>query len=169
MVTQPQFVIFVSCNVPLRSRNIHGYEYRFVLVRADQIFGLSQVWITKQHAVTVSDPERTIIDGLRQPKYVGGITEVVKALWMRRKDLNPDRLTEYALKLDNGAVIRRLGFLMEICDIKPETAIHELQSRLTSSYDLLYPTLPREGHFLARWRLRTNISATSFGQSNTPR
>jgi len=43
----------------------------------------------------VSDPERTIVDGLRHPQYVGGVTEVARAVFLRRKDLDvktPGRL-----------------------------------------------------------------------------
>ena len=33
-------------------------------------------WITQQDAVRISDLERTLIDGLRQPEYWGGIHHV---------------------------------------------------------------------------------------------
>jgi len=42
--------------------------------------------VTKQENVRVSDPERTIIDGLKQPQYSGRVTEVAKGLWMSRKE-----------------------------------------------------------------------------------
>ena len=38
-------------------------------------------------------------------------------LWMRRNDVKPERLIEYALRLGNGAVIRRLGYLLELYKI----------------------------------------------------
>ena len=52
----------------------------------------------------ISDRERTILDGLRQPEYAGGIPEVAKALWMSRSELKLDRLLDYAHRLRSGAL-----------------------------------------------------------------
>jgi predicted transcriptional regulator of viral defense system len=68
MVTQPQLTLYVSSALRKPARTIHGYEYHFVAVKPEQFFGLTQVWITKQQAVMVSDRERTIADGLRHPQ-----------------------------------------------------------------------------------------------------
>lgn len=35
--------------------------------------------------------------------------------------------------------------------------VQRLRRRLTPAYHLLDPLLPREGKFLARWRLRLNV------------
>src|ERR1039458_9296722 len=104
MVTQPQFTVFTSTPKRLRARTIHGTEFRFVFVQAEHLFGVATHWITKQDSVRVSDLERTVIEGLRQPEYCGGIAEVAKGLWMRREGLKASRIVEYALRLRGGAV-----------------------------------------------------------------
>ena len=71
MVTQPQLTVMVSCGKSMRRRTIHGYEYRFLVVRPKFFFGLTSHWIDKQQSVEVSDPERTVVDGLSHPQYVG--------------------------------------------------------------------------------------------------
>jgi hypothetical protein len=48
MVTQPQFVIFTSTTKRLRNRTIHGTEFRFILVRQDDAFGVATHWVSKQ-------------------------------------------------------------------------------------------------------------------------
>jgi predicted transcriptional regulator of viral defense system len=158
MVTQPQLTIMVSCVKSMRPRTIHGYEYRFLLVRPKFFFGLTSHWIDKQQSVAVSDPERTIIDGLRHPQYVGGVTEVARAVFQRRKDLDVKRLVDYALRLNVGAVIRRLGFLLETCSLETPESVSMLQSRLTPTYEPLDNSLPLEGPYQARWRVRVNVS-----------
>jgi predicted transcriptional regulator of viral defense system len=65
MVTQPQLAIFVSTERRIRSQTIRGYAYRFVQIPAAQFFGIQQFWVTKEQSVAISDPERTIIDGLQ--------------------------------------------------------------------------------------------------------
>ena len=158
MLTQPQFVIFTSSTKRLRNRTIQGTEFRFILIRPQDLFGLTCHWITKQEAVKVSDLERTAIDGLRLPEYCGGITEVAKGLWMRRADIQPGRLIDYALRLRVGAVIRRLGYLLELYRLVPLEELDRLRSALTATYALLDPLVPREGPHLASWRLRINVS-----------
>jgi predicted transcriptional regulator of viral defense system len=157
MVTQPQLAIVVSCTKRLRVQHIHGYEFRFVEVKPVNVFGLTEIWITPEEQVTVSDPERSLIDGLDHPQYVGGVSEVAKGLWMKRDTLRVDRLIDYALRLGNGAVIRRLGYLLEYYDLADPAALEPLRARLTPTYQRLDPLFPNDGRMLARWRIRLNI------------
>ncbi len=157
MVTQPQFTIFATTTKRLRARTIHGTEFRFVSVLQEDLFGVGTHWITKQDSVRISDLERTLIDGLRQPEYCGGISEVAKGLWMRRGEVNAARAVDYALRLGVGAVTRRLGYLLELYRLAPELELQRLRSRLTVTYSLLDPVLPQEGPYVAGWRLRLNV------------
>ena len=157
MVTQPQLWTTVSTTKRVRITNIRGYEFRFIRVADEHLFGITDHWITSDQAVKVSDPERTIIDCLSLPQYAGGITEVAKGLWMKRDSLDAARLIDYALRLDVGAVIRRLGYLLELYDIVDRHRLEALRIRLTNTYQRLDPMLPDEGPMLARWRLRLNL------------
>ncbi len=158
MVTQPQLIVYVTSPLSLRGRTILGTEFRFVRCKPAHLFGVAEHWVDKTEKVLISDLERTVIDGLKQPEYCGGIVEVAKGYWMRRGDMNIGRLVDYALRLDVGAVIRRLGFLLETCEVEEPAALERLRARLTATYQLLDPTLPVEGHRVARWRLRLNVS-----------
>jgi len=159
MVTQPQFVVFASSSKRILSRKLHGTEFRFVFIKPEQYFGVVKHWATKQETIDISDLERTIIDGLRQPEYCGGVTEVAKGLWMRRKEVHVAKLVDYALRLRVGAVSRRLGYLLELYAIAPEIELARLRASLTATYAPLDPTLPKEGPHLKRWRLQLNITA----------
>jgi predicted transcriptional regulator of viral defense system len=158
MVTQPQFTVYVSSTMRTPPRSVHGYEYRFVTVKPANFFGLTQVWVTKQQSVTVSDKEHTFIDALRQPQYAGGIPEVAKALWISRADIKVSRLIDYTQHFSSGALKRRLGFLLELYEIASSAQLELLRSSLTSTYDRLDPTLPKSGPFQSRWRLQLNVS-----------
>lgn len=157
MVTQPQLVVYVASPKRLHNRTVLGTEFRFIRCKPSHFFGTMRHWIDKHEQVTVSDLERTVLDGLRQPEYCGGITEVAKGLWMRRAETNPSKLVDYALRFRVGAVIRRLGYLMETYGVGTTRDIGRLQRRLTAAYAPLDPLLPHEGKFLARWRLRLNV------------
>jgi predicted transcriptional regulator of viral defense system len=158
MVTQPQLVVYVTTPRAVRGRTILGTEFRFVRCKPEDLFGTENHWVDKTEQVVVSDIERTVIDGLKQPEYCGGFSEVAKGFWMRRRDVDIGRLVNYALRLDVGAVIRRLGFLLDVCGIDAPADLERLRARLTATYHLLDPTLPAEGRRLARWHIRVNVT-----------
>jgi len=83
---------------------------------------------------------------------------VAKGFWMRRQDMEVKKLAEYALLLDIGAVYRRLGYLLELFETAESGQLELLHKKLTATYMLLDPMLPPEGRFIARWRLRLNVS-----------
>ena len=59
---------------------------------------------------------------------------------------------EYAQRLGNGAVFKRLGFLMEIVAPDEMETIDKCRLRLTAGNTKLYPTLSND-KLITRWRL----------------
>ena len=157
MLTQPQLVVTVSTPKPRRPLTTLGVQIRFVRCQRRHLFGLTEHWVTKQEEVRVSDLERTIIDGLKQPEYCGGLTEVAKGLWIRRRDVNVDRLMQYAKRIGVGAVVRRLGFLLETYEMAGTQELERFRKELTATYVRLDPVLPAEGKHLRKWRLQLNV------------
>jgi predicted transcriptional regulator of viral defense system len=157
MTTQPQLVVTVTTPKPRRSLTALGVEFRFVRCQRRHLFGLTEHWVTKQEKVCVSDLERTIIDGLKQPEHCGGLTEIAKGLWMRSQDMNVDRLVQYARRIGVGAVVRRLGFLLETYEMAGAPDLDCLRKGLTATYVRLDPVLPAGGKRLHRWRLQLNV------------
>ena len=158
MVTQPILTMHVSCTRRMRSQTVGRYPFKFIHVHDTQVFGVMRHWVREQQYVMVSDMERTIIDGLRRPALVGGITEVGKGLWMQEEAINVQRLVAYAKRLGVGAVVRRLGYLLELYEMANASTLDDLRSLLTNTYQRLDPVLPNEGRHLARWRLQLNVS-----------
>jgi predicted transcriptional regulator of viral defense system len=162
MVTQPQLIVCVTSPKAMRGRSILGTEFRFIRCKPEHFFGTVDHWVNKQEKVTVSDLERTVLDGLRQPEYCGGVTEVAKGLWIRRTDIDVARLVEYALRLNVGAVMRRLGFLMEVYDLGAAADRERLRGHAGGTYSLLDPVMPPQGKYTARWHLRLNVDPEEF-------
>lgn len=158
MVTQPQLRFFVTSPKPVRPRVVLGTEFRFVRCKSQDMFGIADHWATNTEKIRVSDPARTVVDGLKQPEHCGGFTEVAKGFWMKHDVIISARLVDYALRLNVGAVIRRLGFLLETFEIPASADLERLRVGLTSSYVLLDPLMPVEGEFQARWRVRVNVA-----------
>ncbi len=85
--------------------------YQFVQVKPERYFGTQEVWVGEAR-VTITDPERTLLDGLSTPEYCGDLAEVFHAFQVRGDALDVDRIIEYALKLD-VATAKRLGWVLE--------------------------------------------------------
>ncbi|MFZ1932537.1 MAG: hypothetical protein WCB27_04715 [Thermoguttaceae bacterium] len=162
MVTRPQLDVCVTSPEAMRGRSVLGTQFRFIRCKPEHFFGTMDHWVTKQEKVTVSDLERTVLDGLRQPEYCGGVTEVAKGLWIRRADVDASRLVEYALRCNVGAVMRRIGFLMEAYDLGTTADRERLRGQVTGSYSLLDPVMPPQGKHTARWHLRLNVDPEEF-------
>jgi predicted transcriptional regulator of viral defense system len=157
MATQPQLVVYVSSPKMIRSLTIQGTEFKFVRCKPQHLFGLTHMWMDKTEKVCVSDLERTLLDGLKQPAYCGGFSEVAKGFCIKHQSIDTHKLIGYAIKLNVGVVIRRLGYLMEIYQIGEPSQWEFLRSKITSTYLLLDPELPADGRHIAKWRLKLNI------------
>lgn len=157
MTTQPRLVVTVSTVRARRPVNAGGHRFRFTVCRPRNFFGITDHWATKQVRVRVSDSERTVVDGLKRPEYCGGVTEVARGMVMRRDALNVSLLIRYALQVRVGALVRRLGYLLETLEMAPVRELDSLRKALTAGYVLLDPGLPAGGRYLRRWRLRLNV------------
>ncbi len=157
MTPRPQLAVTVSTPMVRRPLWVLGTEYRFVRWRRETSFGIAGVWVTKQEAVRVSTIERTVVDGLERPRYSGGIVEVAAGLWRRQADVDFERLVDYAIQLDVGAVSNRLGFRAVLLGLGSIPALRRLHDTCIGAYVLLDPLLPPEGSYIARWRVRVNV------------
>jgi predicted transcriptional regulator of viral defense system len=157
MTTQPVNTVYVTVPRQRASRQIAGVEYRFVYANQRAFWGFEPSWATEQEQVQVSDLEKTILDCAARPELCGGLAELAKGLWMRKNDLNEDRLVAYARRLDHKAATKRIGFLLETYHLGHPETIASLQALVNSRYSPLDPTLPAQGPYRARWRLRVNL------------
>jgi len=123
-------------------------NYQIVRVKEEKFFGVRKEWI-EETAISITDKEKTIIDCLDKPHYAGGIIEVAKAL--KTESLDYNQLSNYALKIDNFAVVRRLGYLCERMGIPVN-----LPPPPSKKYLLLDPTMPAKGKNDPKWRLVIN-------------
>jgi len=124
---------------------------KIVSVKPHKFFGLNEVKISEK-IIKITDPEKTIIDCLDKPKYCGGLIEVAKAL--KNGSFDFDKMLNYVKKMENVAILKRLGFLCEKLGLGIEVKI---ERRYLRSYPLLDPTMPKVGEINPRWGLIINI------------
>jgi len=128
--------------------------YQFVQVKNERYFGVEKVWIG-QARVTITDPERTLLDGLSMPQYCGDFTEVLHAFEVRGEHLDEERIVQYASKLDT-ATAKRLGWVLQLQGIDP-ARLDPLLKLPIKGYRKLDPTGPRKGPCNRHWMIQENL------------
>jgi predicted transcriptional regulator of viral defense system len=82
--------------------------------------------------------------------------EIGKALYQAQATIDFEKLLKYCKRFNSQAVIKRLGFLLELLKMG-EQIIEKLQNLKTDSYILLDTEMENDGKSLSRWSIRQNI------------
>jgi len=146
--------IFVFTAKPVRRKTHAVYGTTFILrhMPEDKLFGTRSLWRGRIR-LQISDIHRTIVDMLDDPAAGGGIRHVADCLnaYLKRSDTAPETLIDYAGRLGNGAVFKRLGFLAERAGVA-ERLVKACAENLTKGNAKLDPALPCP-RLINRWRL----------------
>ena len=163
LITQPSLKeqIVVSKQIRPSEIKIKEVSFQFIYHNEKHFFGSMKIWIDSFNKVLCSDLEKTFIDCLFKPDYAGGIVEVARAIYTSKDKIKYDTLLEYAKKFDSQAVIKRLGFILEMLDINTKI-IADLQNLKTASYVLLDTELPKSGKRNSRWSIQQNLETETI-------
>jgi predicted transcriptional regulator of viral defense system len=138
---------------------IFGVQYEFVVVNKKKFFGHVAEW-REGHTVLITDKEKTLIDCADDVERAGTIEELAKAIKAGVPDISWPKFHEYLSRFPNGAVKKRLGFLIEtlVANLPPQAkpVLHAMQSSLTAGIVPLQPSKSDSGRISARWRVRVN-------------
>ncbi len=139
-----------STSIP---RSISKKKYHFIKIKKEHYFGTEKVWIG-QSQIQITDPERTLLDGLMKPQYCGDFQEVLHAFNMYGHQINIKRIIAYALKLDRS-IAKRLGWILEKLGIE-ELLLSDLLSLPIKGYRKLDPSAPLHGPYNKKWMIQEN-------------
>jgi predicted transcriptional regulator of viral defense system len=157
LITRPVVDVIIATPRRLQTKQVLKIKYNFITSKQADIWGTEFAWVSQGERVVVSDPERTIIDGLARPDLVGGVSEVAAALKIGANLFDWEKLMAYGKRFGTQAVNKRLGFLLELFDLTAQSKLDDLREAIGPSYALLDPYLPDEGKHTSRWKLRINI------------
>ncbi len=154
---QPSRTIYIATTKQKRPVKIHGLTYRFVRLGSEKFFGYHSVWIGEK-PVALAEREKAVVDAVDYPELSGGIVQAAKALWRGRKELDLNKLADYALQMKNRAIVKRLGYLLQRLDLGNEPLFAKLEKDLSAGYAVLDPLAPRKGRREAKWRVLVNVA-----------
>ena len=134
----------------------NGTRYRFVQTTNERFFGVRDMWVGEAR-VSVTDMERTLLDGLSMPRHCGGFGEVMHAFGVALEKIDVDRIVRYALRL-GIATVKRLGWVLEHHGLS-SPGLERLASLPASGYRPLDPSRARKGRCNNRWMVQENLSS----------
>lgn len=136
-------MVFTTKRVDKRELDLKGARFTLKTVKPERIFGIKTIWIQNQK-VDVSDPTKTIVDAFNDPATVGGIRMAIDMLerYMRSEHKNPDLLFEYALKMKNTAIFKRLGFVISQNWPIEKKLVEKFRRSIKAGYSQLDPAVP---------------------------
>ena len=147
LTTQLPRTFFV---VSLKQRKPISFDsnlIQFVKFEKFRFFGFKRE-IIEGKFVFVAEIEKAILDSLYLPRYCS-ISETFFALKNAKLDLK--KLFRYSKEMKSVAVIKRLGYLLEISGIDSS----EIKTSF-KNYSLLNPNLPKKGEKNEKWKLIIN-------------
>lgn len=163
LITQPSLKEQIVVSKQLRPSEIKIKEvpFQFIYHNEKHFFGAKKVWIDSFHKVLCSDLEKTFVDCLFKPDYAGGIVEIARAIYISKDKIKYNTLLDYVNRFGSQAVIKRLGFLLELLEIRTDI-IDELQRLKTASYIALDTELPKTGKYQKRWSVLQNLETETI-------
>jgi len=120
-------------------KKILHYKVKFFKIKEDKLFG-----ILKKYKYPYSDKERTIIDVLDYPSYLGGLNKIIPVI----KDYNKNKLIDYVIKYNSIKIMKIVGYL---------TNSHKIYSILKKKGKLDYYTTinkTRLNIINKKWKIR---------------
>jgi predicted transcriptional regulator of viral defense system len=160
---------FVVSAAPRRRQreNRLSTDFHIVRVRPERLEETVVVWRGSQR-VAASDRERTIIDALVHPHWVGGVRHLVEIMTTYResKQFDARTLLAQAEKHGTGSAFKRLGLLAEL--LWPgEKAVVDFAYRHRSKGAIrLDPSVKGRGKLSKRWGLWVNVAIDGAGRDS---
>jgi predicted transcriptional regulator of viral defense system len=151
--------VVTAASARRRRQQVLGTEFAVVRVQQERITGLAQVWRGSER-VAVSSPERTIVDALIDPSWVGGVRHLVEILatYQDTPTFSLPKILKELKATGRGSAVKRLGYLTESLWGLTGSAAEKLRHRRTAGTIRLDPAVRSKGKLNKRWGLWVNVS-----------
>jgi predicted transcriptional regulator of viral defense system len=156
--TEPQEWIDLPPPTRKLPKRVREIEVEWIRAKSDWDFG-SGVAYAQGIAIYVTDVERTLIDGLRNPEKCDGVSNVIAA-WRNARDagrLDVDKLVGYTDKLGIAVVRQRIGFFLESLGLDHPELKRWRTKLLRGGSVRLIADAPYSANYSEQWNLSLNV------------
>jgi len=140
----------------LKERNpIYGsIKFQIKTIKEKKIFGTKNIWYGSKK-VKVSDPTKTIVDILDDPKLVGGMSVVYDVFkeYVETKYCDFKMLINYAEKMNNKTILKRLGFMIDVKFNEIPNGFIDVRKNISSGYSKFDPIVNSKW-IVEKWKLK---------------
>jgi predicted transcriptional regulator of viral defense system len=143
----------------VRSSEVHLLDADYLLMHVTEdllTWGLERVW-HEEVALQIADPARAVVEILDRPRIGGGIRHAAEILGTYLDDYDAQQLVDYADRLGNRTVFKRLGYLVEALGREEPELTAACRTRLSAGVALLDPDGPGDGPRVPAWGIRANV------------
>ena len=148
--------VFIACKRYLKQINVREMRFKFVQLSGYKFFGCIRAEIDGEK-INIADKEKTLVDCLDKQQYSGGISEVAKGLWEAKNEINFTKLVDYAARMKNQSLLKRLGYLTDI--LKLDADLGKVEDKIKSIRFVPLSTAHKpRGKVNHRWKVIENIS-----------
>jgi predicted transcriptional regulator of viral defense system len=152
--------IYYFSTKQVKERNpIYGStRFQIKTIKENRLFGTKTIWYGSKK-VKVSDPTKTIVDILDDPKLVGGMSVVYDIFkeYMETKYCDFTTLREYAERMNNKTIFKRLGFMIDTKLNKIPDELMDLNNYISSGYSNFDPIVNSK-FIVEKWKLKVPAS-----------
>lgn len=144
----------------VRSRSERLLEHEYLLASTSEEhlkWGLKTEW-NEGVRLLLADPARTVVETLDSPRLGGGVRHVAEILDTYLREGEWRILIEYAERLGNRTIFKRLGYLAETLGHGDSELLRTCEERISQGMSLLDPDAPPRGKRVTKWGLRININ-----------
>ncbi len=147
--------VFVQSIYVKKSKLISNVEYKFIKISKEKFFGVIRVG-RGNDKFYITDKEKTILDCFDMIKYSGGFSELIKAFYNAK--LDKKKLTDYALKMGNLTLMKRISFLAELLNLPGYEYFKKITlKKLKNKYTVFNPYSQEKGIYISKWKLYLNM------------
>lgn len=150
----PNIIFAITPSSSSIPRFLKKERFHFIKIKKELFFGFQKIWVNEAK-IQITDPERTLLDGLMMPQYCGDFHEVFHAFKIHKEQIDLKKIIEYALKFDSAA-IKRLGWILDQLGIE-KTLLTPLERFPIKGYRKLDASGPLKGPYNRKWMIQENI------------
>ncbi len=158
-------LVVTAKRVRERDVEMQGLAFHLTVRPEHAHFGTVAAW-RGQTRVALSDPSRTIVDVLDDPRLGGGIRTVADVLreYLASTHRDDMLLVAYGDRVGNRALFKRLGYLIEWLGADAAELLSACRDRRSAGVVKLDPAVKTPGRIVRRWGLRVNAALGPGGQ-----
>ena len=146
---------FIATTLAKKPLKILDVVYHFVRLKKSKFFGITEIEV-EANKVKISNPEKTIVDCLDHSEHAGGIDEVAKSIYFSHQELDFKKIKDYAERMKNLAILKRLGFILEKSELLNKYKFVFADFQPSQGYPALDKLSPKKGKHNSKWGLLIN-------------